>query len=253
MFKKFIFSLTLLVSITIPAISQETLKDTFLNSNSNIQITHDIRNDYYPYDLFESKFEDLDLIIEKNKYSLDAGYLEEEITNSGSSGSDSSSSTILPGLNTVSCYWVNTTTLDVWDLSPLKRKDDEDEKYISTPDGKIAYNFCGNIKAECGNSEKSQAALLKGDTDVCYKRLAGDSGKFNLWKMRNDKNITEGVVIYTNYGEKFGSTDNNYTVIWDLKCNDKLKDGELQITDITGARPLLSYAVKISAETKHGK
>ena len=164
--------------------------------------------------------------------------------------SESSSSSIFDGVK-INCYWVNVTTFETWDLTPLARKSDEDELIINSNKGKMAYNFCGNTKVKCDGKGESQAAALLGDATTCYKQLAGDSKKFNYWKIRNPNNSTDGVKIIMNQGETC-SGDIPFIVEWDLKCNDKLEKGKLKFLDEKNI-DITSCMVKIQAESKHGK
>ena len=151
----------------------------------------------------------------------------------------------------ISCYWVNITTFDVWDLSALKRgdKDPDHEIEIIDTDGpnpgprKLAYNFCGNIKASCRNP--TQAATL--NKEVCEKELSGDSKNFNLWRMKNPSNNTEGIIIVVNSGEVCQGEE-KYNVIWSLTCDDKITE-KLKVTN----NPVLNKCkLYIEARSPHG-
>lgn len=149
----------------------------------------------------------------------------------------------------VSCYWVNTTTLDVWDLTPLRNKDFKNGDYIlNAKNGRMAYNFCNNTLHKCATP--SQAVRLPPVGDACAKQLAGDAKDFNLWRMMNDKNNSEGVIIFMNYGETcFG--DQKFVVQWNLKCNFNMEKGYLNITS-PETIDLNTCLIQINGQSLHG-
>lgn len=190
----------------------------------------------------------LNKLVLKNNTSTEITVKENNKETNEEETSSSSSSKKGP---TVSCYWVNTTTLEVWDLSALGRKSSSEvDLTFEYEQRKIAYNFCGNTLAKC-NSGPSQVAILQSDGS-CAQSLAGKAEDFNLWQMRDPKNNSDGVKITMNAGEACDEKTKHF-VTWDLKCNDKLEKGQLKNIEVTRIAENPCFSIKISAETKQCK
>jgi hypothetical protein len=213
--------------------------------NSKFSFSNILLMDKEIYDSTANSLKNINLV--SNKFLTNSSFVE-VLPNENMFNANEESSSNRPA---VSCYWVNTTTLEVWDISALKRKSDSKEDLIiEYEQRKIAYNFCDNTLVQC-SSGSSQVAILQSD-GTCAQKLAGKAEDFNLWQMRDPNNNTDGVKITMNPGESC-MEKLNHLVIWDLKCNDKLKKGQLERIEVSRIVENPCFSIKISAETAECK
>lgn len=121
-----------------------------------------------------------------------------------------------------SCFFVNTTYYDVFDFHNLHQ--DEKDREFKVKTGTVYYNFCSNTYKKCG--DVGSQVVFESTTGECMN-LAGKVEDFNAISLLGNK-TEDGVIFYMNE-----SPNKKSFTFWRMKCDDKMKDGEITITTNT--------------------
>lgn len=115
------------------------------------------------------------------------------------------------------CFYINKSTLDVWELYSLSSTDSHFliDKYKNT----MFYNFCKNTSTQCRNTN-SLSYIQFNTTNQC-EVSTGSADEMNYWRMINENDYSKGIILNMNEGDSCG--EGKRLVRWVLEC-DETKD-----------------------------